>query len=156
MQCSITYRYASVVSVWPGTHLENCRFHIAVCALLEILLAYLFSLWLHSRLTVTSVLLAFSLQCCSPATCVSLRDAGQVRLRTIAHGTRLRYYLGYAKCNQLVSSLPCELAGSRCCASARGTSRTLWPELCDEEGTFGPLVVYTSPVNVFYFYLLGV
>lgn len=37
-----------------------------------------------------------------------------------------------------------------------GNKQTLWPELCDEEGTFGPLVVYASPVNVFYFYLLGV
>lgn len=83
----------------------------------------------------------------------SLCNVGQVH--TLA---RLRYYLAvcYAKCNQLVSFLPGELAGSRRCASVRGTSRTLWPELCDEEGTFGPLVVYTSPVNVFYFYLLGV
>lgn len=81
------------------------------------------------------------------------------RRRAGAHAytnTRLRYYLCDAKCNQLVSSLPGELAGSRCCASEPGTSRTPWPELCDEEGTFGPLVAYTSPVNVFYFYLLGV
>ena len=32
----------------------------------------------------------------------------------------------------------------------------LGPAQPDEEGTLGPLVVYTSPFNVFYFYLLGV
>ena len=79
-----------------------------------------------------------------------------MHVHTLMHGTRLGYYLHYAKCNQLVSFLPCELKSSQRYAKVRGTSRTLWPELCDEEGTFGPLVVYTFPVNVFYFYLLGV
>lgn len=53
-------------------------------------------------------------------------------------------------------SSPVSSPAASCCASAPGTSRALWPERRDEEGTFGPLVVYTSPVNVFYFYLLGV
>lgn len=68
-----------------------------------------------------------------------------------------RHYRRHAKCNQLVSFVPRERgelpalrSGAEERAGPRGQSQ------CDEEGTFGPLVVYTSPVNVFYFYLLGV
>ena len=76
--------------------------------------------------------------------------------------TRLRYYLAacHAKCNQIVSFLPSELPGCQAASAAPQPREHMhgapWPGLCDEEGTFGPLVLYTSPFNVFYFYLLGV